>query len=103
MQQRKVLSCLLSSKQSKTVVKTNNRCFVLPTDHETYSNNSPPKLNNALGVGRLTKCDPRVTLVHLNPQVGEMPQITHLEGGLHLFLNAPTSISLAPVITKSST
>jgi hypothetical protein len=45
----------------------------------------PSQLNNALGVGRLAKCDPRVTLVHLNPQIGEMPQVTHLEGDLHLF------------------
>jgi hypothetical protein len=37
--------------------------------------------------GGLAKCDPGVSLVHLNPQVeGEMPQVTHLKGGLHLFL-----------------
>jgi hypothetical protein len=34
----------LSSKLSKTAVKTNNRCSVLPTDHETYSNNIKDKL-----------------------------------------------------------
>jgi hypothetical protein len=38
-----VLSCLLSSKQSKTTVKTNNRCSVLPIDHETYSNSDSPE------------------------------------------------------------
>ena len=27
----------------------------------------PSQLNNVLGVGRLVNCDPRVTLVHLNP------------------------------------
>jgi hypothetical protein len=73
MQQRKVLSCLLSSKQSKTVVKTNNRCFVLPTDHETYSNNSPPKLNNAFGVGRLTKCDPSHSGAPQSPSRRDVP------------------------------
>jgi hypothetical protein len=47
----------------------------------------PSQLNDALGVGGLSKRDPGVTLVHLNPQVeGEKPQVTHLEGGLHLFL-----------------
>jgi hypothetical protein len=31
--------------------------------------------------------DSGVALVHLDPQVeGEKPQVTHLEGGLHLFL-----------------
>jgi hypothetical protein len=47
----------------------------------------PSQLNNPLGVGGLSKCDPGVVLVHLDPKVeGERPQITHLEGGLHLFL-----------------
>jgi hypothetical protein len=40
-----------------------------------------------LGIGDLSKHDPEVALVHLDPQVeGEKPQVTHLEGGLHLFL-----------------
>jgi hypothetical protein len=47
----------------------------------------PSQLNDALGIGSLSKRDPGVTLVHLDPQVeGEKPQVTHLEGGLHLFL-----------------
>jgi hypothetical protein len=47
----------------------------------------PSQLNDALGVGGLSKRDPGVALVHLDPQVeGEKPQVTHLEGGLHLFL-----------------
>jgi hypothetical protein len=46
----------------------------------------PSQLNDALGIGGLSKRDPRVALVHLNPQVGEKPQVTHLEGGIHLFL-----------------
>jgi hypothetical protein len=45
----------------------------------------PSQLNNMLGVGGLSNRDPEVTLVHLDPQVGEKPQVTHLEGGLHLF------------------
>jgi hypothetical protein len=37
------------------------------------ASSEPNQLNNVLGIGGLTKCDPRVTLVHLNPQVeGEM-------------------------------
>jgi hypothetical protein len=45
------------------------------------------QLHDTLGVGGLSKHDPEVALVHLDPQVeGEKPQITHLEGGLHLFL-----------------
>jgi hypothetical protein len=47
----------------------------------------PSQLNDALGVGGLLKRDPGVALVHLDPQVeGEKPQVTHLEAGLHLFL-----------------
>jgi hypothetical protein len=47
----------------------------------------PSHLNDALGVGGLSKRDPGVALMHLDPQVeGERPQITHLEGDLHLFL-----------------
>jgi hypothetical protein len=46
----------------------------------------PSQLNDALGIGGLSKCDPGVALVHLDLQVGEKPQVTHLEGGLHLFL-----------------
>jgi hypothetical protein len=47
----------------------------------------PTQLNDALGVGGLSKRDPGVTLVNLDPQVErEKPQVTHLEGGLHLFL-----------------
>jgi hypothetical protein len=47
----------------------------------------PSQLNDALCVGGLSKRDPGVALVHLDPQVeGEKPQITHLEGGLHLFV-----------------
>jgi hypothetical protein len=47
----------------------------------------PSQLNDALGVGGLSKRDPGVALVHLDPQVeGEKPQVTHLGGGLHLFL-----------------
>jgi hypothetical protein len=46
----------------------------------------PSHLNDALGVGGLSKRDAGVTLVHLDPQVeGEKPQVTHLEGSLHLF------------------
>jgi hypothetical protein len=61
----------------------------------------PSQLNDALGVGGLSKRDPGVTLVHLDPQVeGEKPQVTHLEGGSSL--NAATSTSLVSVITKSS-
>jgi hypothetical protein len=46
----------------------------------------PNQLNDTLGVGGLSKRDLRVALVHLDPQVeGEKPQVTHLEGGLHLF------------------
>jgi hypothetical protein len=45
------------------------------------------QLNDALGVGGLSKRDPGVALVHLDAQVeGEKPHVTHLEGGLHLFL-----------------
>jgi hypothetical protein len=45
------------------------------------------QLNDAFGVGGLSKRDPGVALVHLDLQVeGEKPQVTHLEGGLHLFL-----------------
>jgi hypothetical protein len=44
------------------------------------------ELNDALGVGGLSKRDPEVVLVHLDAQVeGERPQFTHLEGDLHLF------------------
>jgi hypothetical protein len=47
----------------------------------------PSQLNDALGIGGLSKRDPGVALVHLDPQIeGERPQVTHLEGGLHLFL-----------------
>jgi hypothetical protein len=47
----------------------------------------PSQLNDALGIGDLSKRDPEVALVHLDPQVeGEKSQTTHLEGGLHLFL-----------------
>jgi hypothetical protein len=47
----------------------------------------PSHLNDARGVGGLSKHDPRVTLVHLDPQVeGEKPLVAHLKGGLHLFL-----------------
>jgi hypothetical protein len=47
----------------------------------------PSQLNDALGIGSLSKRDPGVTLVHLDPQVeGEKHQVTHLEGCLHLFL-----------------
>jgi hypothetical protein len=47
----------------------------------------PIQLNDALDVGGLLKRDPGVALVHLDPQVEEeKPQVTHLEGGLHLFL-----------------
>jgi hypothetical protein len=39
----------------------------------------PSQLNDTLAVGDLSKHDPRVTLVHLDPQVeGEKPQVTHL-------------------------
>jgi hypothetical protein len=45
------------------------------------------QLNDVLGVGGLSKRDPGVALVYLDPQVeGEKSQVTHLEGGLHLFL-----------------
>jgi hypothetical protein len=45
----------------------------------------PSQLNDALGVGGLSKHDPEVVLVHLDPQVeGERSQVTHLEGGVHL-------------------
>jgi hypothetical protein len=47
----------------------------------------PSQINDALGIGGLSKRDPGVALVHLDPQVeGERPQVTHLDGGLHLFL-----------------
>jgi hypothetical protein len=47
----------------------------------------PSQLNDALGLVDLSKRDPRVALVHLDPQVeGEKLQVTHLKGGLHLFL-----------------
>jgi hypothetical protein len=47
----------------------------------------PSQLNDARGVGILSKRDPGVALVHLDPQVeGEKPQVTHLEGGFHLFI-----------------
>jgi hypothetical protein len=47
----------------------------------------PSQLNDAFGVAGLSKHDPEVVLVHLDTQVeGEKPQVTHLEGGLHLFL-----------------
>jgi hypothetical protein len=47
----------------------------------------PSQLNNTLDVGGLSKHDPGVALVYLDPQVeGEKPQVTHPEGGLHLFL-----------------
>jgi hypothetical protein len=47
----------------------------------------PSQLNDALGVGGLSKRDPEVALVHLDPQVeGEKPHVTHLEGSLYLFL-----------------
>jgi hypothetical protein len=47
----------------------------------------PSQLNDALGAAGLSKRDPKVTLVHLDPQVEEeKPQVTHLEGGLYLFL-----------------
>jgi hypothetical protein len=47
----------------------------------------PSQLNDMLGIGSLSKRDLGVTLVHLDPQVeGEKPQVTHLEGGFHLFL-----------------
>jgi hypothetical protein len=45
----------------------------------------PSQLNDALGLDGLSKRDLGVALVHLDPQVGEKPQVTHLEGGLHLF------------------
>jgi hypothetical protein len=39
----------------------------------------PSQLNDVLGVGGLSKRDPKVALVHLDPQVeGEKPQVTHL-------------------------
>jgi hypothetical protein len=45
------------------------------------------QLNDALGIGSLSKRDPGVALVHLVSQVeGERPHVTHLEGGIHLFL-----------------
>jgi hypothetical protein len=47
----------------------------------------PSQLNDALGIGGLSKRDSGVALVHLDPYVeGEKPQVTHLEGGIHLFL-----------------
>jgi hypothetical protein len=47
----------------------------------------PSQLNDMLGVGGLSKRDLGVALVHLDPQVeGEKPHVTHLECGLHLFL-----------------
>jgi hypothetical protein len=47
----------------------------------------PSQLNDAFGIGGLSKRDPGVALVHLDPQVeGEKLQVTHLEGSLHLFL-----------------
>jgi hypothetical protein len=64
----------------------------------------PSQLNDALGVGGLSKRDPGVALVHLDPQVeGEKRQVTHLEGGLHLFLERCHLRILVPVITKLST
>jgi hypothetical protein len=45
------------------------------------------QLNDTLDVGGLSKRDLGVTLVHLDPQVEEeKPHVTHLEGGLQLFL-----------------
>jgi hypothetical protein len=49
------------------------------------------QLNDALGVGGLSKRVLGVALVHLDPQVGEKPHVTHLEDGLHLFLEHPHS------------
>jgi hypothetical protein len=47
----------------------------------------PSQLNDALGVDGLSKHDPGVALVHLDPQVErEKPHITHPRGSLHLFL-----------------
>jgi hypothetical protein len=47
----------------------------------------PSQLNDAIGVGGLSKRDPGVALVHLDPQVeGEKSYVTHLKGDLHLFL-----------------
>jgi hypothetical protein len=47
----------------------------------------PSQLNDVIVIGGLLKRDPGVALEHLDPQVeGEKPQVTHLEGGLHLFL-----------------
>jgi hypothetical protein len=47
----------------------------------------PSQHNDVLGVGGLSKRDPGITLVHLDPQVeGGKPLVTHLEGDLHLFL-----------------
>jgi hypothetical protein len=47
----------------------------------------PSQLNDAFGIGGLSKRDPGVALVHLDPQVeGEKLQVTHLEGSVHLFL-----------------
>jgi hypothetical protein len=63
----------------------------------------PSQLNNVLGVGRLTKCDPRDTLVHLNPQIVEMPRSLICKVAFISSLNVVTSASLAPMITMSST
>jgi hypothetical protein len=51
-----------------------------------FAVSEPSQVNDALGLGGLSKRDSGVTLVHLDPQVeGEKPQVTHLEDDLHLF------------------
>jgi hypothetical protein len=47
----------------------------------------PSQLNDAFGIDGLSKRDPGVAMVHLDPHVErEKPQVTHLEGGIHLLL-----------------
>jgi hypothetical protein len=47
----------------------------------------PSQLNDVLSICGLSKRDPEVTLVHLDPQVeGEKLHVTHLEGDLHLII-----------------
>jgi hypothetical protein len=62
------------------------------------------QLNDVLGVGDLSKHDPGVTLVHLNPQVeGERgPRSLIWKVVFISSFNDVTSASLVPVITKSS-
>jgi hypothetical protein len=57
------------------------------TGHQPVAVGEPSQLNDMLGIDDLSKCDPKVALVHLDPQVeGEKPQVTHLVGVLYLFL-----------------